>query len=83
MQWATYHNFMNISGFLSVLTMQSQVLVLFIQFLATKLTALASVKNYVAGVKTVDITKLDAFKEWLLNSSVAVSVSMFFFNAEN
>ena len=51
-QWALYFNFCEYFKF-SVLPAQKQVLVLFIQFLSKKLTALSSVKNCVAGVRTL------------------------------
>ena len=51
-QWALYFNFCEYFKF-NVLPAQKQVLVPFIQFLANKLTALASVRNYVAGVRTL------------------------------
>ena len=51
-QWALYFNFCQYLRF-SVLPAQKKVIVLFIQFLTLKLTALSSIKNYVAGVKTL------------------------------
>ena len=58
-QWALYFNFCSYFNF-SVLSAQKKVLVLYIQFLTTKLTALASIKNYVAGVCTLhELLELD------------------------
>ena len=51
-QWALWFNFCEYFAF-SVLPSQKQVVVLFIQFLTRKLTALSLVKNYVAGVRTL------------------------------
>ena len=50
--WALYFNFCQYFEF-SSLPAQSKVVVLYIQFLSMKLTALTSIKNYVARVRTL------------------------------
>ena len=50
-QWALYQNFCNYFNYQSL--PMTQVLVTYIQFLMQKLRALSSIRNYVAGVKTL------------------------------
>ena len=58
-QWALYQNFCDYFSY-SSLPVKQDVLVMYIQFLAEKMKALSTVKNYVSGVRTLhELLELD------------------------